>query len=458
MKFTPFKTQVAALKFMLVNRRGGLFMRMGTGKTVTILSLIEMLMYNALRIKRVLIVAPLRVAELTWPDEISKWDHTQRLSYTFLHGPDKDALICKAHTSDITAINFEGIRWLYNNKHRLPRFDMLVVDESTWVKSHKADRTKMLHKMSRFIPWVVILTGSPTPNGMADLWSQIFMLDRGQRLGSCITHFRNSYFDRNPYVKYVYDLRDDSRGKIIKKIRDIVLVVEDKDIKGMPDVVDNIVKFKLSPKVMKTYKEVQKEFFTTLDSGIDIEALNKASQQQKLRQILSGFAYGEDKSVIPIHEERLKVLKELVESLNQNVLVGINFREEVNMIRKYFKKDIPFINSESKKSDNTKNLRLWQQGKLPIFLAHPGSIAYGLNLQSGGHNIIWFSQSWSLALVEQYIARLARTGQINASVFNHILMAIGTVDEVIAERVEGKSDKQKDLLHRLKAWRKKHGN
>jgi len=445
------------MRFMLQNPRCGLFMRMGTGKTVTCLTAVDMLMYEAAMLRRVLLFAPIRVAAISWPDEIAKWDHTKHLTYSFVHGADKRADIIAANNSDIVAVNYEGLQWLDNNKQLFPRFDMCIVDESTFVKNPTAFRTKILHKISRFIPKIVILSGSPAPNSLEDLWSQIFLLDRGQRLGDNITEYRRRYFFKSDTTYGCY-LRTGAKKEIVDAIADIVMVVDQKDQEGIPPVHNNIVKIALPKKLQKKYEQLEQDFLTTLDSGYSIEALNQQAKTQKLRQFVSGFVYenGSTTSVVEIHTARLEALKELLTSLSgHNVLVAIQFRREVDLICKYLKKKIPFINSESNTKEDSVNIRLWQQGKLPILLAHPASIGHGMNLQSGGSDIIWFSLTWSLEHWEQYIARLARTGQLSAKVINHILIMADTIDEPIHSSLLRKDATQTGVLSSLKAWRNK---
>lgn len=452
MIYVPEKYQTRALKFALLNKTCGLLMRMGTGKTSVVLTLIDLLMYQTALINRVLLIAPIRVAAMTWPDEIAKWDHTKHLSYVCLHGKEKDALVQDCKETDIVAVNFEGIQWLVRNRKYLAMFDMLVVDESTWLKNPTGVRSKLVHDLSRFIPRRIILTGSPSPNSVQDLWSQMFILDRGDSLGPNITAFRKDYMVR-AFSGYGYEARPDAKKMIVRSIANKVIVIEDKDLKGMPDVVQNIVRIRLSAKAMKVYKTMEKEALLELE-GLSIEALSASAKIQKLRQIVSGFVYGKTTTeVVKIHNERCKTLKELITSLNRNVLVAVQFKEEVKIIQDYFKKDIPFINSTTNKADATKYLRQWEAGKLPILMAHPKSIGHGLNLQSGGCDIIWFSLTWSLEEWEQYIARLARKGQLSSKVFNHILLAIGTVDNPVFEALNTKDATQRGILKALKEWR-----
>lgn len=396
MKYIPLKCQKEGLTFTLKNKSCALFFRMGVGKTVVALTAILKLIYDYAHIRRVLVVAPIRVAKVSWPDEIDKWEHTRMLSYVILHGPKKDKLINEAHKKDITLINYEGLIWAYRNHNKFPSYDMVILDESTFIKTPGVKRTKIAHKIARFAPRRILLTGSPTPNGLENLWSQMFTLDRGKRLGSTITEFRRRYMfpDTNPNSGNNYFLKTGAKKEILNAIRDICMVVEDDGKLGIPKVVHNPIHIELPAKLMKQYKKLEEEFYTVLDSGNTIETLNQQAQTQKLRQFIAGFVYEDNYTVVEIHKERLKALKELSVSLDgENLLIAIQFREDVRQIRDYMKMNIPAINSETPGKLDIEHIRKWNEGKLPWLMAHPRSIAHGLNLQSGGCNIVWYNNT-----------------------------------------------------------------
>lgn len=458
MKYKPLKCQAKAYKFVMQNLACGLLVHMGVGKTVVMLSVAKSLLYQYLKARRVLIVAPLRVARLTWPDEIAKWDHTQRLTYTILHGPKKGELIKQAHDTDITLVNYSGLIWMQQNWNKLPSYDLIIADESTFIKNGSSKRTKVLHDTSRWIHRKVILTGSPIPNGMEDLWSQIYLLDRGQRLGATLAEYRRRYFypNNNPNARDNYYLRTGAKEEILKAISDLVMVVESKDVEGLPSVVDNPVMIELPKRLRKQYTEIEKDFLTTLDSGITIEALNQQAQAQKLRQFISGFSYVKDAdgvttSVVDIHKVRLQALKELRQSLSgHNLFIAIQYKEEVEQIRRYFKRDIPCINSTTTTAQDIETIRQWNAGHIPELLAHPASVAHGLNLQAGGNHIIWYSQTWLADEREQFIARLRRRGQESDRVWNHKLLMPDTMDTVMDGVVTAKVGAQESALKYLK--------
>lgn len=460
MKYLPKPKQVEAERFLLTHPIAGLFVRMGIGKTVVALSMIEKLMYESPLIKRVLIVAPLRVTKITWPDEIEKWSHTKRLTYSVIHGPKKEELARGCHNTDVTLINYDGIIWAYNHWELFPKYDVLILDESTFVKNHTSARSKLISQLSRFITRKILLTGSPTPNGLINLWQQIFILDRGRRLGQNITTFRNRYYMYDSY-RDEYKLLAGAKRKILEAVKDIVMVVEDDA--SIPPVVNNIIKIDLPTKLYQKYCELERDFFTVLDTGQTIDVLNQQAQTQKLRQFVSGFVYEREMDengkvittdVVNIHHERVKCLKEIQESLSgENLLVAINFQEDAEQIQAYFKKRIPVINSNTSEKDAIKYIRDWNAGKLPMLLAYPSSIGHGLNLQSGGHNIVWYNCTWSLELWEQFIARLARMMQKSKKVFNHIIVMGDTIDEPIVSSVLKKEADQRSVMSHLKAYR-----
>jgi hypothetical protein len=458
MKYNPVVEQQQALKFAKNKKIFGLFILMGVGKTSVSLTLIEELMYNLIDIRRVLVVAPLRVAEITWPDEIRKWDHTRKLSYTFIHGPKKLEKLKAASDIDITLINFDGLSWLEKHRRHSPRYDMLIVDESTYIKAPKTGRTKALHTLSRFIPRKIILSGKPSPNSIEDFWSQIFVLDRGQRLGANISSFRDRYMVPG-FVgsRKTYYPKKGADKEILKKISDIVMVIDNDNIRGIPSVKDNIIKFDLSKKIRKNYEELESKFFTEIAPGEEVIALSKPALTQKLRQFITGFVYQDNHSISDIHNERLKILEELAESVNDNLLVAINYKEEVRLIQEHFGKSIPFINSQTKRSDTALIIKKWNARKIPMLLAHPRSLAHGMNLQSGSRNIVWFNlPHFSYEEWAQFIARLARRGQSANYVMNHVIIAKDTIDEAIYRIVNNKGSNQKRNLDILKKWRERH--
>jgi len=450
MKYKPLKCQELATNVIVGIPRCGIFVRMGVGKTVAALTAIDRLMYDHLKIKRVLIVAPIRVATMTWPDEIKKWSHTRHLSYVVLHGENKLEDLQDSEEVDITLINFEGLIWLAHNIDLAQRYDMCLIDESTFIKNHDATRTKKIFSITRNIPRRVIMTGSPTPNGLHGLWSQVFFLDRGASLFQNISNFRAKWFYKIGEA-YKYISKEGAREEILAKIRDKIVVIEDDENVGLPSVKTNIIKVSLPVRARKNYLDIEKNFITTLDDMTELEVLNQSAQSQKLRQMLSGFVYLENKEVRRLHIAKLEALKELRDSLaGHNLFVAIQYQEDVELIRDYFKKDIPYINGNTSKKQDEQTLRRWMSGKTEMLLAHTASISHGLNLQEGGHHVVWFSLTWNLEEWEQFIARLRRRGQQSATVFNHVLAVEDSADMVMLDALNKKDIEQELVLDYFK--------
>jgi SNF2 family DNA or RNA helicase len=424
---------------------------MGVGKTVSALTAIEELLYNYVLVKRVLVVAPKRVTLITWPDEIAKWRHTKNLTYTVLHGSDKlDRLHYESANVDITLINYEGLQWLYNNKKYMPAFDMLVLDESTYIKNPSSGRTKLVHKLARYMKRVLLLTGTPKPNGEANLWSQVYALDRGDRLGRGITAFREQYMIQK--AERVWVPKSGARREILDKIKDLVLVVEDTSGVGLPDVKNNIVSVVLPDKVQKLYTNACNNLLMEVGNE-KVVIKNPQALTQKLRQIASGFLYTEN-GVVKLHAEKLKALDELIEGIDGNVLVGINFKQDITLIREHLGYEVPALYSGTSDGQSNKWIRSWMEGKIPVMLVHPAAMSHGLNLQGGGRDIVWYSLTWDLEYYLQLIARLRRRGSKYACILNHIIFAVGTLDEWLLKALTSKGKIQEEAIEYLRRSKK----
>jgi SNF2 family DNA or RNA helicase len=459
MIYYPLPCQEEGAKFMIDNPRSGILFKMGIGKTVTALTAAEQLMYNYMRVRRALVLAPKRVATMTWPDEIEKWNHTRDLTYTVLHGADKlEKLKTEAHEVDITLINYEGLQWLSQHYDEYaPKYDLLISDESTYLKNAGSNRTKLAHAIGRDIRYIFIMTGTPKPNGIANLWSQIYLLDRGHRLGTGITSFRNEYMLQKDQRLWVP--KHGAKKKVLDKIKDLVLVVEDTTGVGLPRVKDNIIDLELPPKARKTYHELETKWVTNVSDSelldeITLKLDNKQSLTQKLRQLSGGFIYT-DEGILNIHSVKLKALEELMEGVQGNLLVGINFKYEVDIIRKHFGYRVPAIYSKTNDKEGTKWIREWMAGKVPLMMANPASLAHGMNMQGGGCDIVWFSLTWDLEMWEQLIARLRRRGSQYETVFNHVLRMRDTIDDIMLKIVTTKGIEQAEALDYLREYRKK---
>lgn len=448
MNFNPYKYQQYATNHIIDNPASALFLDMGLGKTVSTLTAIDDLMLLG-DINKTLVIAPLRVAEDTWSTEVEKWDHLKHLRISKVLGKEKDRIAALNQEADIYVINRENVEWLVNKYFNNWVFDMLVIDELSSFKSPKAQRFKALKKVRPFFKRVVGLTGTPTPNSLIDLWPQVYLLDGGKRLGKTITSYRQQYFtpgQMNGHIVYNYNLKPGADETIHSRISDICISMMAKDYLDLPERIDNKIEIKLSDSTKKKYKQLEKDLVIELGEN-DITAANAAVLTNKLLQMANGAIYSEDKSVVEIHEEKLKALLEVIEAANgKPVLVFYSFQHDYDRITK-------FLNNKGykpKKLNDSSDIKSWNEGKIDILLLHPASAGHGLNLQYGGSTIVWFGLPWSLELYQQANARLHRQGQKEVVVINH-LIAKGTVDEDVMKALSNKEVNQNVLLEAVKA-------
>lgn len=447
MKYVPHDYQRFAIQKLIELPEAGLFQDMGMGKTVTTLTAINELMYERFEINRVLVIAPKRVAEDTWITESEKWDHLQHLRISRVLGTQKQRMEALQVQADIYVINRENVTWLVDIYRKQWPFDMVVVDELSSFKSPSAKRFKSLKQIRPLIKRFVGLTGTPAPNGLLDLWPQMYLIDRGERLGKTVTGYRNRYFypaKANGFVVYSYELRNGAEENIREKISDICISMKAQDYLDMPELIVNDIQINLEKKEMERYKELEKEQLIEIDEE-QITALNAASVYNKLLQMANGGVYADDGSVVEIHERKLEILEEILDTSNgQPVLVFYNFRHDYERLMKYFRKHNP------RTLKNQQDIKDWNLGKIPLLLAQPASMGHGLNIQAGGHIIVWYGLNWSLELYQQANARLYRQGQKHGVII-HRLIAKGTVDEDVIRRLEKKDETQESLLESLKA-------
>lgn len=442
--------QVAAVEHILSHTHCGLFLEMGLGKTVSTLTAINKLMYEELAINRVLVVAPKRVAESVWDTEIEKWEHLRHLKISKVVGDVKTRLKALQTRADIYTIGRDNIAWLcklYAGK-RMP-FDMLVIDELSSFKNHKSVRFKNLRVVQPQFLRVVGLTGTPAPNGLIDLWAQIYLLDRGERLGKFITRYRDEYFRpgrRNGAVIYTYDLRKGADQAIHKKISDICMSMKAKDYLTLPKRITNIIKVNFDEALRKQYETFEKEqVLSLLEDGAEITALSAATLSNKLLQFANGAIYDEEGGVHHVHDLKIEATKELLDDANgKPVLIAWTFRHDRDRLMEALKSYHP---CELKNGDD---IRAWNEGKIPVLLMHPASGGHGLNLQAGGHIIIWFGQTWSLELEQQFNARLDRQGQTESVIVNKIV-ASNTIDGDVLKALASKDKSQEGLMAAVKA-------
>ncbi|WP_010651607.1 DEAD/DEAH box helicase [Oceanobacillus massiliensis] len=442
MKYNPHNYQEYAKDFILAHPVCCLMLDMGLGKTIITLTALWLLALDYFDIGKVLVIAPKRVAEDTWPKELSKWEHLTGLSYSLVLGNQKqreDALIKKAF---IYIINRENVAWLVEN-HSWD-FDTVVIDELSSFKSNKAQRFKALKKVRPKIQRVIGLTGTPTPNSLLDLWPQMYLLDVGERLGRFIGGYRDRFFKpdkRNREIIYSYKPRDGAEEKIYELISDICISMKAADFLKMPEKINNRIEVSMDQKERKLYESFQRDMCLKLGDE-ELDAINAAGLSNKLLQMANGAVYGEEKKALPIHDRKLDALEDLIEAANgKPLLVAYWYKHDLARIRERF--DIRTI-------DTAKDIDDWNAGKIPVALIHPASAGHGLNLQAGGSTIVWFGLTWSLELYLQLNARLWRQGQKNTVVIQHIITK-GTHDEDVMKALETKDYRQSALIDAVKA-------
>ena len=442
----PREYQEQAVKHLVTTQHNGLFADMGTGKTVTTLSALKLLKQKGL-LRRVLIVAPLRVAKFTWPDEIQKWAHLNDLSFTVVHGAEKDEL--RHADTDIHLINPEGLLWLLPLLAKDKRFsyDWLIIDESSKFKSYSSKRFKLLKPLLGKFARRTILTGTPATNGMMDLFSQMFVVDQGLSLGAYITKFRSEFFHQKPFDPYGWYLNDGAESTIYSRIQHKIMRVAASDYYSLPIVYQDIP-VELPEPAMRKYKQMEATLQMQVMKGT-ITAANAAVASGKCRQIASGFIYDDAQQPTWLHEAKFEALSDLLEELQgKPVLIFYNFVETaLHLAERFGAKLIKGAASETQRE----LLQAWNRGEVPIIAAHPASAGHGLNMQDGGHHIIWFDPTWDLEHYLQANARLHRQGQ-KYTVYVHRLVARGTLEQAIIKRLEGKDKMQSDLLSALRDY------
>ena len=444
MRYVAHNYQNYAKDFILAHKVSALFLDCGLGKTITTLTAINELMYDSFEISKVLIIAPLRVAQSTWKDEIEKWDHLNLLRYSIVVGDEKERLKALKQNSDIYIINRENVDWLVTKSGIDFNFDMLVIDELSSFKSNTSKRFKSLLKIRPYFGRVVGLTGTPSSNGLMDLWAEFRVLDLGERLGRYITHYRNEYFlpdKRNGAVIFSYKPQPNAEERIYRRLADMTISMKSTEYLKMPELILNELEINLDEEDQMKYKKFKKEMVMTIQEK-EIDAINAASLSNKLIQLANGSIYDDDKKFYEIHNKKLDKLEEIIESANgKPVLVAYWFKADKERIEKRFKV------REIKTADDIKQ---WNMGMINLALIHPASAGHGLNLQSGGSTLVWFSLTWSLELYQQTNARLYRQGQKDTVVIHHLITK-NTIDKDIMKSLKRKDKTQEALMGAVKA-------
>lgn len=448
MKFQPYPYQEFTIKKIIEKPKIALFLDMGLGKTVCTLTALNDLIYDYFEVKKILIIAPLRVADYTWEEEISKWDHLKGLTLSKVIGSPVERMAALKRNTNIYIINRENTKWLVDlciKQKRCP-FDCLVVDESSSFKAPSSQRFKALRKVAKYMERVILLTGTPVPNGLIDLWSQIYLLDQGVRLEKTLTAYRNKYFYPGRFngpVVYEWFLKKEAEEEIYRRLSDISVSLSAADYLKMPKRIDNVIDIGMPDSIKAIYKRLEREY--VLDTPGNITALSAGVLANKLLQLANGCVYDDAGNEVWVHDLKLAALDEIVESNEgKSLLVFYNYRHDLSRLKERYKLLRPReLKTVEDKSD-------WDKGKIRMLLAHPASMGHGLNLQSGGHVIIWYGLNWSLELYEQANARLYRQGQQHSVIIHHLVLH-GSIDEAVMKRLSKKGATQKALIDAIKA-------
>lgn len=442
MKYKPHEYQTYATRFLLEHPISCLMLDCGLGKTVITLTALWDLVLDSFDIGRVLVIAPKRVAENVWVQEIEKWEHLTGLTAVRVLGNEQERRSALNTPAFLYIINRENVAWLVKNRRW--DFDMVVIDELSSFKSHQAQRFKAMRKVRPLVTRIVGLTATPAPNSLMDLWAEMCLLDMGQRLGRYIGSYRERFFvpdKRNREIVYSYKPREGAEDKIYESISDICISMKAKDHLQMPELVTNRVTVSMSPKEHEVYDRLRRDMVTELN-GEELDAVNAASLSNKLQQMASGAVYSSGHQTVVLHSRKLDALEDLIEAANgKPLLVAYWFHHEHDRLHERF--DCRDINT-------AEDIAAWCAGEIPVGLIHPASAGHGLNLQSGGSTLVWLSLTWSLELYEQLNDRLWRQGQEHTVVIHHIISE-GTIDEDIMSALAQKDVGQNALRDAVKA-------
>lgn len=449
MEYKPHEYQKRMTEKLVSEPRVGLFLSMGLGKTVITMTAIEELIYDRFEVQRVLVIAPKRVAEDTWTREAEKWDHLH-LTISPVLGSARERTAALDRQADLYVIGRDNVIWLIEllqkRRNGWP-FDMIVIDELSSFKNPQAKRFRALRKALPCTRRVVGLTGTPSPNGLMDLWAEIYLLDQGERLGRTISWYREEFFRpgmRNGYTVYKWEPRKGAQQQIEKRISDICVSMSAADYLQLPERIDNVIPVRLTDPEKQLYDQMEADQLLQLGEDETVVALNAAAVMSKLLQIANGSVYMETGEPVRIHERKAEALAEIADTTAEPVLVFYSFRHDLETIRKW----IP----DAKTLQGPEDIAAWNRGEIRVLLAHPASVGYGLNLQDGGHVIVWYGLTWSLELYQQANARLHRQGQEKPVIVHH-LIAEGTVDEQVMKALQEKDASQAALLAALKERR-----
>lgn len=446
--FKPYDYQAYAIDKIIDNKRFGLFLDMGLGKTVSTLTAIDELKYNYLDVDKVLVIAPKRVAQDTWAQEVDKWTHLTHLDVSLVLGTPKQREQALEKNADIYVTNKENTKWICDRYKKDWPFDMVVIDELSTFKNSDSQRFKILKKKRPLFERFVGLTGTPAPKNIMDLWAQLYLIDGGERLGKFKTHFRQKYFYPTHQISdnvFNWELKDGSKDEIYSKISDVTVSMESKDYLEMPERIDTVKEAKLSKKERALYNDLEQNMVieNDIDDEKDIVALNSASLSNKLLQMSNGAVYADDGSITHIHDKKLEMLDEIIEeSQGQPILVMYNYKHDKERLLERY--------SFAETLDSEDYMERWNNGEIQMLITHPASAGHGLNLQYGGSIMVWFGLTWNLEYYEQANARLYRQGQKQTTVIHHLLTE-NSIDQKVYDSLKNKKLNQNELMNAVKA-------
>jgi SNF2 family DNA or RNA helicase len=449
MQYNPHEYQRFAIKYIETHPIAAILLDMGLGKSSIALTAINNLLFDSFAVHKVLVIGPVRVARTTWPDELRKWDHLKNIRYAVAVGTEKERRAALLMPADIYIINRENVQWLVEKSGIPFDFDMVVVDELSSFKSQQAKRFRSLMKVRPGVKRIVGLTGTPSSNGLMDLWAEFRLLDMGARLGRFIGQYRNAYFTpdkRNGMVVFSYKPLPDAEKEIYAKISDITISMKSTDHLKMPELICSEYRVHLSEKERKKYEGLKNDLVLELPGG-EITAANAAALSNKLCQMANGAVYADNEEVLAVHDQKLDALEDIVEAANgKPLLVAYWYKHDLKRIKARLNKlEVPYS-----PLDADAEIRRWNEGKIPVGLIHPAAAGHGLNLQSGGSTLVWFGLTWSLELYQQTNARLWRQGQQAETVVIQHIVASGTIDERIMKALAEKDSAQTALIEAVK--------
>jgi SNF2 family DNA or RNA helicase len=450
MQYKPHDYQRFAAEYIIEHPVAAVLLSMGLGKTVITLTALNDLLYDYFTLRKILVIAPLRVARDTWPDELGKWEHLSLIRFSVAVGTEQERKAALQVPADVYIINRENVQWLIEDSGLPFDYDAVVIDELSSFKNHQAKRFRSLMKVRPSVQRIIGLTGTPSSNGLMDLWAEFKLLDMGKRLGRFIGQYRTEYFvpdKRNGMVVFSYKPLPDAEKRIYAKISDITISMKSTDHLQMPELVNAEYAVHLSEDERERYEEMKRNLVLQLPEG-EITAANAAALSNKLCQMANGAVYGDDGEFTKIHDRKLDALEDLIEAANgKPLLVAYWFKHDLERISERLRKiHIPFS-----RLDTADSIKRWNNGELPVALIHPASAGHGLNLQSGGATLVWFGLTWSLELYQQTVARLWRQGQTADTVVIQHLITKDTIDERILTALSEKDSAQSALIEAVKA-------